>query len=86
MNYDDFDRIVQEVYGCDFELVADQELHNDMSWTASSINGEPDPYDELKIEALKSGKNVTWVAYAVLEDLVKNNYLPAGDYVIDICW
>jgi hypothetical protein len=85
MDYDDFERIVKEVYGHEFSLVAAEELGNDQSWTASVKKGDS-RFFVAAIQNFKKTGDYQYKAAAILHDLVERDYLPEGDYVIDICW
>lgn len=86
VNYNDFDHLVNEVYGIDYEIIPDMEKSNDSSLTASVKKSQLDTYDQQRLDTFKSGGHVNYMARLLLQDLVNNDYAPEGDYVIDISW
>lgn len=89
LDYNDFDRIVQEVYGQDYEIVADEEAGNYQSKTYDNITKDAPRYrldGEKELEAFKTSGKYFMLARVLLRDLVDNDYLPEGDYVINISW
>jgi hypothetical protein len=86
LDYNDFDRIVQEVYGHPFEMVADEETGN---YQAKTYSVEKEPLNKWKQESLDNFKQTGDYSYLtgiLLQDLVNNDYLPEGDFVIEIFW
>lgn len=87
MDYNDFDRIVQEVYGKPYAFVAEEEVGNYQAKTYSNIKKEElDEYDSNQLETFKNTGKCCYIASVLLQDLVNNDYLPEGDFVIEISW
>ena len=89
LDYNDFERIVQEVYGQRYEFVADEEASNYMSKSYNGIlkGGENYRLDWQKdIEKFKNTGHYSYLAQTLLYDLVQNDYIPEGDYVIEVSW
>jgi hypothetical protein len=89
LDYNDFDRIVQEVYGQDYEFVADEEAGNYQAKTYKNVRKDEPNYRynwEKDLEKFRNTGKYFMLAGTLLYDLVINDYLPEGDYVIDIAW
>lgn len=87
LDYSDFERIVQEVYDCPkYNFVADMEGRNGEAQTFS-IKKEPiGIYEYQRLEEFIQTKKYRYLAPTLLQDLVNIDYLPEGDYVIEIFW
>jgi hypothetical protein len=87
LDYNDFDRIVQEVYGKPYEIVADEETGNYQAKTYGEFKKEElDKYDAGELEQFKNTGKYSYLSCVLLQDLVNNDYLPEGEFVIEICW
>lgn len=88
MEYPEFDKLVSETLGIDYESVAENEWNNDSSYDFKGIKKEPlDEYDAKRIALHQQGSRTynLW-AYIVLRELVNRDVLPEGDYIIQVCW
>lgn len=86
VSYHDWDTFVQEVYGQDYEIVADQELSNDSDF---AITARKEPLDKWAIRDLTSfvaGGQNQWVTHKLVTDMCNRGLLPEGEYLISICW
>lgn len=83
----DFEELVKEIYGDkEFSFVADQEASNDSQHTFA-IDGKLDEYDVLDIAEIKEEKIVkTFSSGRILNDLCSKGIIPAGNYLISVCW
>ncbi len=87
MDYSDFDRLVTEVYGHEFEITAAQELGNDSAWTGEGRKGYNEKYNLTHyVEKFKKTGDYGYITSSILNDLVDQGYLPEGEYVIEISW
>lgn len=86
MDYDDFDKLVKSTYGKDFEVVADQECGNDESLSFTGVRGEMDEYDLEDLQKFQNTGRYCFLGSRIMEDLVRQGILPAGDWLIDVSW
>lgn len=89
VKYGDFERLVKETYGVDYNFVADQECGNDSSHTFNGIDGKRDDDMEWDVERwarFVGGKHPTCMARDILNDLAGQGLIPTGDYVIGVSW
>lgn len=87
LDYNDFDRIVQEVYDKPYEIVADEEAGNYQAKTYGDVKKEElDEFDVEQLEKFKNTGKYYYLSRIILQDLVNNDYLPEGDFVIEIFW
>jgi hypothetical protein len=83
-DYNDFNNFMQEEFNIpNYEIIAEEELHNDMTWTATVESNEMDAKELLKI--IRTG-NAMWSTRKMLDHLCFEGKLEAGDYGIEICW
>lgn len=77
---------IKEVYGHNFEFVADQECGNDSSHTfeVSRKNSFEDLVDDMI--AFKDNGKYAFMAGPILNDLCDQDLIPAGTYLISVSW
>lgn len=81
ISYNELDELVSEVYGIEFSFIADQESSNDTDYVFRVVGDEADEYT---LGRIKNGDG--WNAYAILADMVFRKIIPAGTYVVEVCW
>jgi len=87
-----FDSLVKAVYGVDYYFVPDMECINGYSKIIRSYSNEElenKPHfksDSEKIANFIKGQGGNGMAYEFLQDLVSNNFLPAGKYIVECEW
>lgn len=87
IDYNDFDRIVSEVYGHEFEIVAAEEAGNYQAKTYTARKGDNEKYKTTHyVEKFKKTGDYMYITSSLLNDLVDNDYLPEGEYAIEISW
>ena len=80
----DFNNYMREEFNLpNFEIVAEQELNNNMTWTTTVEPKEMDAKELLKI--IRSG-NAQWKVANLLDHLCFENKLEAGEYGVEIAW
>jgi hypothetical protein len=86
VDYGDFDRYVQAVYGKDYEVAAVIESSNDTSHEYNGVDGKLDDYDERKLKAWRDGgRDWPWPR-VLLDDMCRRGLTPPGDYIIRVSW
>lgn len=87
-DYDAFEKLVEKTYGQPFAFVGDQECRNDSSTEFSGmVKGEEiDEYDTDKLQAFKDTGDHDFLAGVLLQDMVNNDVLPEGNYIVRVCW
>ncbi len=91
---DDLDRFIKDQYGVsNFCFVADEEARNDSQYGFDGIDGsesEKTPeskWDTKEWELFRSSDGTSGVTTRLLlQDLCNRGLIPAGDYVIAVCW
>lgn len=88
--YHEFDKLVKETYGeqVQYEFVAAEEAHNYTSVTFNNVERgvEIDGWDAGKLNSLKSGAWTQFMARTLIQDMVNNNVLDPGNYMIEVFW
>lgn len=69
------------MYGIKFSFIEDQESSNDTDYVFRVVGKEADEYTLGRIKN-RDG----WNTYSILADMVYRNIIPAGTYVIEVCW
>ncbi len=87
VDYGNWEKFVTSVYQTPFEFVSDQECSNDSSHRFRP-NGEMCDYDKQDIEDwIKSeGMSGSYMTHRLLDDCVRQRLIPAGIYLIEVCW
>jgi hypothetical protein len=84
VSYENLQEIIREVFGQTIQLVAAQNWNNDSQYVVYSFDDD-DAYAAADIARFV--ENGTWPGIAVvLEELIRRNYIPPGDYLITVCW
>jgi hypothetical protein len=90
MSYHEFEEIVKKSYGLegsDWSFVATEECDNDSVHDFSPVKKEClSEYDQQSLVDLRAGKNPTYINHTIFQDLVNNDVLPAGNYLIEVMW
>jgi hypothetical protein len=86
VNYGDFDKFVNQVYGVNFDFVNSEECGNDTTHSFHGIDGEVDDYDQEDLDSFKENKKNSYMTRILLNDLCKNGFIEPGDYYINVCW
>lgn len=86
MDYTELEKIVLDHYGVEFDFVAAQECGND-SYHLFVIDGkeEIDNYNKSIMDQWLKGEDQPW-PQTVLQDLVNQDVLQPGRYLISVCW
>ena len=87
--YDDFDKYVASIYGVeDYSIVEDSESCNDSALSSGAITKEkePDLYKLNQINEFRTTKKFSYMWRTILQDLVNNDKIPEGKYIITISW
>lgn len=87
IDYSDLDRFVTTVYGLAhrWSVVADQEWHNDSSYTVSARAETLDAHDLNDLAEFKQGKGIYHLGI-ILTDLCTRGLIEPGKYIIDVRW
>ncbi len=84
IEYYEFDDLIKEVYGIDYESIIDQD--ND-STLKINVDGKFDDYDETNLEFfLNSGVQEYYTNRLLLNDLCRKGLIEPGLYLINISW
>lgn len=85
VQYHDLDDYIQEVYGHEFNCVADQEWSNDSKKTVWAEEGT-DKWDQEKVDKFVATGHYSFSLQAILRDLCNRKLLEPGKYLVSICW
>lgn len=84
LDYNDFDRIVEEVYGHRYEFTAYNECNND-SYHPFQVSGKVDDYVTEEVQGfLSTGKMCC--SDCLMQDLAAKGVIPKGQYYVEVCW
>lgn len=77
----DVDALIQEHFGHEFSISADQELNRD-GVKKFVIDGKVGEYERSKIERFKADGSGSWLAGALLNQLAADGLIENGTYLI----
>jgi hypothetical protein len=80
----DVNELITQVYGQDFELVADQELS--CHEYTFQFDGLLSPLDHADIKKWTRDGSDLYIFHRLMNDLVQKGVIPSGKYVIDCSW
>ena len=88
---DKFNMLVKDCLGFEYEAVAENEWNNDSCYSSSVKKSEFDSsyfqkYDLPEIEDRIKGIGGSLSFHQILIYLVAKEFLPEGNYLIDVCW
>lgn len=86
VDYGDLDNFISKVYDVDFEVVADQELMNDVDKKISVKKSVLNKWEQQDLDDFKSGKIKTFMLYTLMTDLANRDLIEEGNYLIEISW
>jgi hypothetical protein len=88
IDYEEFDKYVQEVYGKSFNFASDQEASNYSIHDFSVSKKKLDVYNQKKMNAWLTGKGDedSFVAGVILNDLCNKGLVKSGYYVVSVSW
>ncbi len=82
----DLEAFIKAVTGHTYECVPNEEWGND-SQHRFEVDGEMPDYQQKDWENFKrTGKQESFRLRSILEGLVKDGHLAAGNYLITVCW
>lgn len=85
VDYRDFEEFVISIYGGDYEFVVVEECGNDSDHSFSP-DGKISDFEAEKVKKIKSGKYPNYTNHLLLNLLVKEGYIEAGNYLIRVSW
>lgn len=86
----EFDKLVKEKLGFNYECIAANEWNNDSSYTSDNVTrkdweSEFDQNELLNlIDSNNDGNIISF--HTILSYMVYKEMLPDGNYLIDVCW
>ena len=86
MDYDELEDLIRGEFGHEFSVASDLEIGNDSAKTFIFKPEVIDEYDQNKIDGFKKSGKGSYLLRILMQDLVNREVLPAGNYVIEICW
>lgn len=91
IDYGDLERWINDVFGKDFCFVSTVECGNDTDHDFEDLGMHPDWLDESEMKEIMdwlygSGKAPRYSAQNLMEYLVRDGFLAAGDYIVRVSW
>ena len=84
---DKLNRFVESMFGHDFELVADQELSNDMSWTTEvGLKYVLNDSDRKEVEEFVATGKYFYLAHNLFQYMYEKDMITKGEYIVDVSW
>ena len=86
VDYHDIQQFIAATYGLT-EFCAIGESENDSVHEYNVTSKDGDEYDAKRLDEILADKYCThWELGIVLDDLCRKGLLPAGNYLVDVCW
>ena len=88
MDYGELEDLIKKTYGHTYEFVAEEELMNDVDKTYSLTAKTPlDEWEAKDMEEFKlTGKTKGWRTNTIMQDMINNDVLEPGEYLIHVSW
>ena len=86
MSYGWFERIVNDIYGVNYEFVADQEAHNDTSYEYDVHKRKFSEWENNSLDKFKKEGKYSYMAGTILDDLCDKGVIEEGHYIIRVSW
>jgi hypothetical protein len=86
IHYYEFEKIVKEHYGQEYEFVADVECGNDSDHTYKIEKEELSKWNTEDLTEFKLTGKYGWLARTLFQDLVNKDILQPGAYVVQVSW
>jgi hypothetical protein len=84
--YQDFENLIKEVYGREYNFPYNEYTGNDVVRTYQINPKYMTDFDKAEIDAfIKTGEG-SYLAGSLLDDLCVKEIIPAGYYVIEVSW
>ncbi len=86
VDYKDLDAFIRHHTGRDYNCVADEEWGNDSqhSFTVAPLKAD---YNRRDWDAFKAGtRGEGYMLGTILDGLCSEGKLPAGNYLVEVCW
>jgi hypothetical protein len=84
-DYSDVERWIKAEYGHEYDIVAQEELSNNSSWSGIVSDGEQKQWEKDELNAFKLTGRSTYLEH-ILNDMCAGGVISPGDYIIDVCW
>ncbi len=81
----DFDKTVKDEFGREYQFVADEECGND-STHRFQVDGELDKWEQKQVNEFVETGEGSYLARNLLNALCARSVIPAGTYVVEVCW
>ena len=82
--YDELERFIKEEFNLpNYDIIADEELINDIIWTTNVESIEMDAKELINI--IRKG-NTSYKTRSLMNQLCFEGKIEAGEYAVDICW
>jgi len=85
VDYSDFEKFVESIWGGSFEFVAIEEAHNDSEHLYQATGDIIDSY-EADLEDIRNGEYENYCTQEVFNLLVDEKYIEPGTYLIKVSW
>ena len=89
LDYGKLEELVEQYYNFKHDYVADEETSNGEYKLYQDVNGKSFgiwEQEEFEVWLERKGEGEGFKAEALLNDMVKKEILPAGNYIISTCW
>jgi hypothetical protein len=87
LGYHELEKLAKDVFGIDYEYVAEEELGNDENQTYTINEKDLDNgWDWREWAEFLEGKERRWRAHMLITRLVSLGKIPAGNILVELSW
>ena len=89
VEYSEFEKTVATHYNVThYNLAASEECGNDTAITSRNVfKRQLSDHEVIEIDKfVRSNGNEMWITHVLLQDMVNNDVIPEGSYVINVSW
>lgn len=86
VDYSDLERFIEQEYEHEFSFLADEEVGNDIEKLYRDVDGKLDKYELEQVEAFAENGEGSYLTRHLLNDLCRKKKIPAGNYLISVCY
>jgi len=87
IEYSEFDKLVKDTFGIDYEIIASEELHNNMTLSIGLVPSKYwSEYDEKELAEVLAGERKMYSSRLLAYELVRQGIIPPGNWQVTVCW
>lgn len=86
VDYGELEKEIKTTYGREFSVPADLECANDTIHRFVVKRKPLSKWDKEELRRFVDGENPSYLLYTLMQDLVNREAIPAGNWLVEVCW